>query len=594
MPMTKLTQQDIENIDSWRMEYMGDYREKNLAPLEDVLKFWEQNKAISLYKLFGEKLILERQFEYEESTSALMDKLFQERKKMEDFKYLYNTLVDWYVAEENAHPFERHFNVEKWAIVNLFDTQCQVMGEFRGELPADGLIHLPNGKSIKIEQGSKPLKMIGKIVAAFDDDKLKDAFENYRLMHSRVLNTKKQTGTMCLSIHPLDYITMSDNNSKWQSCMNWRHNGCYRRGTVEMMNSENVIVAYLRSNKGELILPNGNSWNNKKWRSLYIFDEDFITNVKDYPYFSEKFDTFILEWLRELAQENLGISYSEVKDWEYPYIPNTEKELLFETDAMYNDFENDSANLGVFNYENIANWKSTRTCEYSGPDICFCCGGSCNCYEDESYVICEDCVKVPYSYCRCCGDPLWNEEDILRDDTGNCFCEDCFESSTVVSELDGNRYWRSELNTVIIVPDEFEELISPQVLDSLECKLGVIEAFDTMKVHNSYLPGGWYGQGEELPNKYFEPDTHVKRRSQGWSSYLYVSAGSLTREGKKLYLKKDIDMGKYRDLIYDIVGLTKTEEKVAEEKEKINIFDKLFGNNIFADITSDGNYTIKF
>lgn len=113
MPMTKLTQQDIENIDSWRMEYMGDYREKDLAPLEYVLRIWEQNKAISLYKLFGEKLILERQFEYEESTSALMDKLFQERKKMEDFKYLYNTLVDWYVAEENAHPFERHFNVEK-------------------------------------------------------------------------------------------------------------------------------------------------------------------------------------------------------------------------------------------------------------------------------------------------------------------------------------------------------------------------------------------------------------------------------------------------------------------------------------------------
>ena len=593
MPMTKLTQQDIENIDSWRMEYMGDYKEKNIAPLKDVLRFWESNKALTLYKLFGENLILERQFEYEESISTLMDNLFRERKKMEDFKYLYNTLIDWYVAEENAHPFETHFNIEKWAVVNLFNTQCQVMNECRGELPPDGLIHLPNGKNIKIEHGSKPLKMIGKIVAAFDDDKLKDAFENYRLMHSRVLNTKKQVGTMCISIHPLDYITMSDNNSKWQSCMNWRHNGCYRRGTVEMMNSENVIVAYLRSNKEELTLPNGNNWNNKKWRSLYIFDEDFITNVKDYPYFSEKFDTFILEWLRELAQENLGISYSEVKDWEYPYVPDTEKELIFETNAMYNDFENDSANLGVFNYANIADWKSTRACDYSGPDICFCCGETGNCYEDESFVICDDCVNVPYCYCRCCGDPIWDEDEACRDDTGNCFCEYCFESSTVVSELDGSRYWKAELNTVMIIPDEFEELLSPQALDSLECRLGVIETFDTMKVHNAYLPGGWYGQGEELPNQYFKPDTHVKRRNQGWSSYWYVTADSLTEEGKKLYLKKDIDMDKYRDLIYNIVGLTKTEENLVKEaKEKNNIFDKLFGSNVF--VTSNGDYKLQF
>ena len=38
---------------------------------------------------------------------------------------------------------------------------------------------------------------------------------------------------------------MSDNNSGWESCMSWRNNGCYRRGTVEMMNSPYVIVAYL-------------------------------------------------------------------------------------------------------------------------------------------------------------------------------------------------------------------------------------------------------------------------------------------------------------------------------------------------------------
>ena len=74
-----------------------------------------------------------------------------------------------------------------------------------------------------------------------------DEWEEIRLAHSQIFNTNKMTGTLCLSIHPLDYATASDNDNGWSSCMSWRDDGCYRMGTVEMMNSPMVICAYFAS-----------------------------------------------------------------------------------------------------------------------------------------------------------------------------------------------------------------------------------------------------------------------------------------------------------------------------------------------------------
>ena len=38
---------------------------------------------------------------------------------------------------------------------------------------------------------------------------------------------------------------MSDNDYGWDSCMGWMNEGEYRLGTVEMMNSPCIVVAYI-------------------------------------------------------------------------------------------------------------------------------------------------------------------------------------------------------------------------------------------------------------------------------------------------------------------------------------------------------------
>ena len=128
-------------------------------------------------------------------------------------------------------------------------------------------VNLPDGKILKVQKGTKPLRVLAKMAQAFN----LEGFEEFRLTHSRILNQKKMTGELCLSIHPMDFMTMSDNNSNWESCMSWSDYGCYRRGTVEMMNSECVVVAYLRA-KEDMKVSEDLYWNNKKWRCWFFFD----------------------------------------------------------------------------------------------------------------------------------------------------------------------------------------------------------------------------------------------------------------------------------------------------------------------------------
>ena len=179
-------------------------------------------------------------------------------------------------------------------------------------------------KPIKVQHGCKNTRVLGKIADAY---KLPH-FEDFRLVHSQVLNQKKLNGIMCLSIHPLDYMTMSDNNCNWESCMNWYSHGDYRIGTIEMMNSPMVVEAYLEADHPYYPIDNRSwTWSNKRWRCLYIVHPDIITEIKQYPYHNEFLSKEVLGWLKELAQKNNNWAYkdnlSSVKSSTWNEIDNT-------------------------------------------------------------------------------------------------------------------------------------------------------------------------------------------------------------------------------------------------------------------------------
>ena len=273
------------------------------------------------------------------------------------------------------------------------------------------------------------MRALGKVAKEFD----LPGFEEFRIAHSQILNQKTINGTLYLSIHPLDFMTMSDNNCDWDSCMSWV-DGEYKQGTVEMMNSDCVVVAYITNEHEDFWFSNKYSWNNKRWRELFIVDRGLITGIKGYPYENEDIEKIVCEWLKELAETNLGWNYND------EYIHYVQRRIIdketmpfyvhFKTHKMYNDFHS-RERYGFFNPDYImTKIKNTNRPDryhlvYSGFSECMWCG---DVFSDiSSYsLICDNCNETIYcEHCHC--ELIDPDSYVYVKETGQYFCEDCYE-----------------------------------------------------------------------------------------------------------------------------------------------------------------------
>lgn len=102
---------------------------------------------------------------------------------------------------------------------------------------------------------------------------------------SAILNEDKIEGKFCVSIHPLDYISISDNDHNWHSCH--AMNSAYRAGNLCYMVDHHTIICYVKTGEDRKIsnFPDEVPWNSKKWRMLLFFDTsgNFVMAGKQYP-----------------------------------------------------------------------------------------------------------------------------------------------------------------------------------------------------------------------------------------------------------------------------------------------------------------------
>jgi hypothetical protein len=273
-----------------------------------------------------------------------------------------------------------------------------------------------------------------------------EGFEDFRICHSQIHNQKKLKGELTISIHPFDYWTMSDNDCDWDSCMNWRETGGYRSGTVEMMNSPYVVVAYLSSKEPMRLA--GGEWNNKKWRQLFIVNKDVVYGIKDYPYHNENISRCVAMWLRDLAKENMGweyttsepINWKEANSFVSPNNPEKNFRIGFSTNNMYNDTGTNNYHpifVGIETGVYTENWNPYININYSGKGQCVSCGWTTNgCLDgDASYLCCSDCEAG--LRCTDCGSTLYEEDCYYYN--GHAYCSDCYwEFMTRCEECDND------------------------------------------------------------------------------------------------------------------------------------------------------------
>lgn len=454
-----LSEQDLATFDSYRRAFAQSENGsicENFVSGDSILHMWHEAKSQHLFRIFGDKLILEKPITYNKPIPAISQEITAAKsKKGSDIRAFDLWYHKWLENDNLEYPAPHaRFSDEYYHLRELVDSELLATNR----IPDHWGSYTLNiyGTNISVAPNAKVIKILYKVVKSIKSEEGMRLFEEFRLAHSRYLNTAKLHGTLCLSIHPMDYLTMSHNTCGWTSCMNWPEDGSYRMGTVELMNSSNTIVAYLRND--DEIYWEDKSWNNKKWRSLFVVDPELLISVKGYPYTAEPLATIVLNWIKELVEPLWGEFYpvEKMTVWDTMTFQDTKIIINPETGysyKMYNDFGT-CDHWGCLRKNYL--YPDALTIKYGGPQQCMVCGaldGTTDFYDDENHVCCCDCEDddSDASYCNNCGRRIYSGDAYWINDepyceacvADNCF-EDAFTSNLELNDYKETLYLASE------------------------------------------------------------------------------------------------------------------------------------------------------
>lgn len=164
---------------------------------------------------------------------------------------------------------------------------------------------------------------------------------------------------LTISINPIDYLTVSINQSNWKSCHNF-FDGCYGVAGLSLMFDKTSLVGF--SSKG---MVNYNqyykkfTWNNKMWREMiYVSEENSaIVFSRQYPFQDERFS----KELRKLMEEQISKYFNADDKWFC--VSDNKKYINVITDCqlLYNDVGQGYSYKAVVNKQDINRKQITCT-----------------------------------------------------------------------------------------------------------------------------------------------------------------------------------------------------------------------------------------
>ena len=446
--MIEFKNYDFDNFDAYRRRFIDNqYCDHPIADVETILEPWRKAKNLYLAKMFNDNLILEREISYHIDDAEKIDLMKDLCYKFSSFIHKFQSNLNYLF--ENVDPewntewddnYHRYYNIidhcfyEGWLDANEVDIARSI------SIPDPANPH----KHIRIQCGEKVLRVLSKTAKLIG---MEEEFEEFRIKLSQITNVQTMTGTMCLSIHPLDYATASDNANGWSSCMSWEDEGCYRLGTIEMMNSPMVICAYVKSNHATFDVGDDYQWNSKKWRAWIICDPQGIVCNKNYPFHSPDLSRIAVEWVKELVSSTYHTEFdSVVPDInEYCnrlnlYAPN------FHTHYMYDDTGTGCTMAGCLCKDHNI-YKRPINITYSGVANCMACGEVIPWdpqNKDRANTL--TCFKV--YVCSCCHNIIESPDDIYYDNDGNMICAYCYDDLFTTCDICGELVPTDEISII--------------------------------------------------------------------------------------------------------------------------------------------------
>ena len=174
--------------------YINRYAEVNTskrASLDHILRVWATHKE-RLYGLLGNQLQVKKKIEYTAPREVLMEnmmKLFRDDNKFRTISYKFR---NWIQSEDIPDDIKENaqFLREIFSYITFVDNSINMY--FMDYVVK---ISTPSGKTISIQHGSKPIKIISKIAKEFGV-LTEEEVEYIRIKQSQVLNQKKIKGTL--------------------------------------------------------------------------------------------------------------------------------------------------------------------------------------------------------------------------------------------------------------------------------------------------------------------------------------------------------------------------------------------------------------
>lgn len=359
-----LSQVNIEGLERLIL-HLSNFDENSRINIREHLNNWAKNKS-HLYLAFGNKLKLEKEVELDFSgdstyVKGLISKFYQEITR---------------------------------AKVKRFLKSCS-----NAEIVMNCLNRNTSFENVKFRAGDKISRCIGKILDLYDITPAEK--DSILIKFSMLIQSVKVKGSAVLSIDPVDYITMSENNSNWESCHSM--SGCYRTGPFAYLQDGSTAISYAKP-KDDCVFTYGDdktlAYSNKNWRQIVLFSKElkYATQLRQYPYTSQANQSTVANIVMNVLNAKSGLNYQiqSIDVYDMPrYFAALHECTGDGEDLCYNDLTNEAFKT--------AYWISEIGVEPTEEVLV------------EYYRAGETARTGHYVPCLCgCGDELYDSESLYR------------------------------------------------------------------------------------------------------------------------------------------------------------------------------------
>lgn len=292
------------DIPSHRLEEL---KQINRAWARKFLRRWAESK-FKFYKILGNQLSIEQEVEVERDDAYFNNK-----------------------RDDLAMKFPIYYKVIKSISTVCYRNNELIPGAYPFEYAGDARV-------------KDHMKLTG-FISLFGNNELDSELSK--------LYQCKGIAKIHISIDPIDYLTVSINNSGWRSCHNF-FDGEWRNAGLSLLFDKTSLVSYVSDKKVHYPQRYEFDWNSKSWRQMIYMSEHSSSIVfsRQYPFDSDSY----IKAVRSMFEEKVSNFFGAENKWKlYGHVDRANVEVYKDEDwsTLYNDVAEGFGHKVVRNKQDI-------------------------------------------------------------------------------------------------------------------------------------------------------------------------------------------------------------------------------------------------